>query len=319
MERVFVSFTGADVVWAEWIAAVVKDAGYHVRFQRWDFGVGSNFVAEMSAALEDAGRLVMVASERYWSSVMATAEWTAAFARDPASLVPIRIEDVAPPALLAPIAYVDVFDVAEADARARIVEALRGPGRLLGPVRFPGGVRWPSAPAVFEAPRRPAPLAGRDEVLAELRERLAGADAVTLTQALAGPGGVGKTVLAAEYAWRYRSDYALVWWVESEQRPLILDSYVRLAPRLGVTVPDDLEALPRLVHQALDGFAGQWLLVFDNAPDYGAVAPFLPPGDGHVLIHQPQPRLGRHSGNHRRGLPGPGHRRAVSARQGLWR
>ncbi|MGH8885161.1 MAG: toll/interleukin-1 receptor domain-containing protein [Egibacteraceae bacterium] len=182
MERVFVSFTGADVVWAEWIAAVAEDAGYTTRFQRWDFGVGSNFVAEMNAALEDAGRLVMVASERYWNSVMATAEWTAAFARNPALLVPIRIEEVAPPGLLAPIVYIDIFGVAEAEARARIVEALPGPVRPPGPVRFPGGARWPSTPAIFQAPRRPQPLAGRDETLAELRERLAGAEAVTLTQ-----------------------------------------------------------------------------------------------------------------------------------------
>ena len=189
--QVFVSYTGADVAWAEWVAAVLEDAGYRVRFQRWDFGAGSNFVAEMSAALDSAERLVMVTSSRYWQSVMATAEWTAAFARDPGSLVPIRIEDVAPPTLLAPIVYVDVFGVSEADARARVVEALRGPGRPLVPVRFPGGLRWPSAPAIFETPRRPAPLAGRDELLAELRERLAGVEAVALTQALAGPGGVG--------------------------------------------------------------------------------------------------------------------------------
>lgn len=293
---VFVSFTGADVAWAEWVARVAEQVGFTVRFQRWDFGAGSNFVSEMSAALEDAERLVMVTSARYWTSVMATAEWTAAFARDPGCLVPVRIEDASPPALLAPIAHVDIFEVAEADARVRVVEALRGPGRPAVPVGFPGGPRWPVTPGIFEALRRPAPLAGRDGLLAELRERLAGAGAVTLTQALAGPGGVGKTVLAAEYAWRYRSDYQLVWWVPSEQRPLILESFVRLAPRLGVRVPDDLEALPRVVHEALDAFAARWLVVFDNAPDHGSVAPFLPHGQGHVLITSRNPAWGgRHA------------------------
>ncbi|MGH8905427.1 MAG: TIR domain-containing protein [Egibacteraceae bacterium] len=284
----FVSFTGADVAWAEWIAAALEEAGYTTRLQSWDFGVGSNFVAQMNAVLEDAERLVMVTSSRYWNSVMATAEWQAAFARDPTSLAPIRIEDADPPALLAPIVHVDVFGVSEADARARVVQALQGPGRPVRLVRFPGsGVRRPAMPAIFEAPRRPAPLAGRDEVLAELRQRLAG-----MTQTLAGGGGVGKTVLAAEYAWRYRSDYALVWWVPAEQRPLILDSYIRLAGELDVAVPDDLEALPRLIHRALDASAGRWLLVFDNAPDFGAVAPFLPRGDGHVLITSRNPAWG---------------------------
>jgi hypothetical protein len=294
---VFVSFTGADVAWAEWVAGVAEQAGFSVRFQRWDFGAGSNFVSEMSAALSDAQRLVMITSARYWASVMATAEWTAAFARDPGSLVSVRVEDAAPPALLAPIVHTDIFGVDEAEARVRVVAALEGPSRPAGQVRFPGGLaRWPVTPGVFEAPGRPAPLAGRDEVLAELRQRLAGEQAVTLTQALAGPGGVGKTVLAAEYAWRYRSDYQLVWWVASEQRPLILESYIRLAGELGVAVPDDLETLPRLVHRALDSSAGRWLMVFDNAPDHWSVTPFLPHGDGHVLITSRNPAWGgRHA------------------------
>ncbi|MGH8900897.1 MAG: hypothetical protein ACRDYA_04255 [Egibacteraceae bacterium] len=32
---------------------------------------------------------------------------------------------------------------------------------------------------------------------------VAWAEVVALTQSLAGPGGVGKTVLAVEYTWRY--------------------------------------------------------------------------------------------------------------------
>ena len=79
-------------------------------------------------------------------------------------------------------------------------------------------LRFPARSA--EAPRRVVNLPynslgplfkGRDAALAELRQRLMAGEgrAVGLTarQAIHGLGGVGKTRLAVEYAWRHASDY----------------------------------------------------------------------------------------------------------------
>ncbi|GAA4437498.1 hypothetical protein GCM10023170_006840 [Phytohabitans houttuyneae] len=53
-------------------------------------------------------------------------------------LVPLRIEEVEPPPILAPLAYVDLFGVDETQARERLRRALEGPRRSL-----PGGRRPP--------------------------------------------------------------------------------------------------------------------------------------------------------------------------------
>ncbi|HEV8552770.1 MAG TPA: toll/interleukin-1 receptor domain-containing protein [Casimicrobiaceae bacterium] len=46
----FVSYTSADLAWAEWIGWVLEEKGMSVVLQAWDFATGSNFVLEMDRA-----------------------------------------------------------------------------------------------------------------------------------------------------------------------------------------------------------------------------------------------------------------------------
>ena len=46
----FISYNKADKAWAEWIAWQLKEAGYTVIIQAWDFRPGSNFILEMQKA-----------------------------------------------------------------------------------------------------------------------------------------------------------------------------------------------------------------------------------------------------------------------------
>ena len=67
-------------------------------------------------------------------------------------------------------------------------------------------------------------------MLAAVHERLRSGGAAVV-QALHGMGGVGKTQLALEYAYRYAGSYDLVWWVNAEDAGLVGEQYAALAGR----------------------------------------------------------------------------------------
>jgi hypothetical protein len=66
----FVSCTGADRAWAEWVAWQLEQAGYSVIVQAWDFEPGDNFVARMRDALERADRTLALVSAAYCLAVL---------------------------------------------------------------------------------------------------------------------------------------------------------------------------------------------------------------------------------------------------------
>lgn len=70
----FISYTGSDRQWAEWIAWQLEEAGYTLFIQAWDFRPGSNFVAEMERATTRAERTLLVLSPAYLLSDFAFSE-----------------------------------------------------------------------------------------------------------------------------------------------------------------------------------------------------------------------------------------------------
>jgi hypothetical protein len=130
------------------------------------------------------------------------------------------------------------------------------------------------------APRPPF-LAGREDLLAELEDRLDGGDGrEPRVVALHGMAGAGKTSVALSYAHAYRTEGGITWQLAAEDPAVLVAGFTELATTLGAREGDPVVA----VHQALAGAAG-WLLVFDNAPGPEAVQGRVPPvGDGRVLI-----------------------------------
>jgi hypothetical protein len=300
----FISHAAGDRAWAEWVAWQLTDAGYMVELAAWDWAAGQNFVTAMSDALDRCDRVVALFSAAYFDRPRyTTEEWSAALVHSPgiaARLVPLRVEDVPAvkvPAMLQPLLSRDLFDMDAVEARRVLLEAVHGPQRPSVEPVFPGrgppgglrrlggsGPRRPgSLPRVWNLPARNRAFTGRGELLVAVRERLLAGD-TAVVQALQGMGGVGKTQLAAEYAYRFAGAYDLAWWVNAERAGLIGAQFAALGTALGCLQPGaDAEAVKATVLGELRE-RERWLLVFDNAQSPDDVTGWLPGGGGHVLI-----------------------------------
>jgi len=297
----FISYNKADLQWAEWIAWELEAAGYTTVLQAWDFRPGSNFVLEMQEAAQ-ARRTIAVLSQDYLAAFYTQPEWAAAFAQDPTgmrgTLLPIRVRECELTGLLAPIIYSDLVGLDVAVARERLLADARRerakptqppafpgtPARSTSPQpRFPGGL-----PSIWNIPHSRNPnFAGRQDALAHAKEALAAGPVAALT----GLGGVGKTQLAVEYAYRYAGEYDVVWWMRAAEPATLTDSYVRLAEALNL--PERGAPNQHAVVQAVRRWLGSqphWLLIFDNARDIATVRDYLPQGTtGHVLLTSRNP------------------------------
>jgi tetratricopeptide (TPR) repeat protein len=290
MPDFFISYTSADQAWANWIAWQLRSAGRTTVHQAWDFRPGANFVSEMKRALEGSARTLAVLSPNYFNSGFAEDEWTAAFADR--SLLPVLVRDCALPKLLRTVVYIDLRNLAEAAAREALLSGAGArPAAPSEPPPFPvkePPLRYPGAlPAIWEVRLRRNPnFTGRDPLLGQLHAALRHGGAAALTQAIHGLGGVGKTQLALEYAYRYSSDYDLVGWLRAEEPSSLASDYARLAAPLHLPEKDVADQ-PAIVAAVRNWLArhDRWLLIFDNAPDPQSCAEYQPPSDtGHILI-----------------------------------
>lgn len=285
----FVSYTNADISWAEWITDQLIEAGYKTTLAAWDWRPGDNFIIEMNQALQDAERILAVLSDAYLGATYTQDEWSVGFIKDEVRkkgrIVPVRVRKCEPTGLLSPLIYIDLVDLPVDKARDALLDGLRPRGRPQVRPPFPGPAVFPgNLPPVWNIPRnRNLKFTGRESFLANLHKLLTSRRSPALPQAIVGEAGVGKTQIAVEYAYRHVRDYKVVWWLRSGALPT---DYASLARTLKLPERDvsDQNALVKSVQQWL-GENKKWLLVFDNVQNPAEVRNYLPPaGNGHVLI-----------------------------------
>lgn len=135
-------------------------------------------------------------------------------------------------------------------------------------------------------PRNPN-FTGRVDLLGRLSDRLREGTTTVLPEAIHGMGGVGKTQLAIEYAYRHQSEYDIVWWIPAERPGQIGQALVELAQRLGLVTSTEANIAGPAVREALrEGRPySRWLLIFDNADSPERVREYFPTGgSGTILV-----------------------------------
>ncbi|WP_239405084.1 toll/interleukin-1 receptor domain-containing protein [Frankia sp. Cj3] len=161
----FISYTAADMPWAEWIAWQLERAGYRVLFQKWDFVPGTHWTARMEEGIRGARHTLAILSAAYLESGWGRAEWEAAHLADQSGterkLIPVRVEDCPRPGLLGRVVYFDIFGLTADDARERLLAgvtaAMSGRGKPASEPDFPGPILLPADRAGPVPPPYPFP------------------------------------------------------------------------------------------------------------------------------------------------------------------
>jgi tetratricopeptide (TPR) repeat protein len=277
---IFVSYTKSDRDWAFWLAAELKELGHAPHINEWEINAGDDIYAWMEARHDVAGRVLCVVSDDYLKETnfysqleRRAALWQAAGKRPGFALL-VVVKPCRLPTLSDHYRRCELFDLPEDAARLRFREFMQN-REAPQSIAFPGKVV-----AVSNVPIRiPTHFMGREEALTSIEAGLDRYDGRVAITALHGLRGVGKTVLAAAYAERHRSDYRATWWIRAHSEPTMRADLVALGVRLGWVPADEKEepalaaGMERLRHEG-EGI----LLIFDNATDADALKPYLPRG-----------------------------------------
>ncbi|EED21629.1 conserved hypothetical protein [Talaromyces stipitatus ATCC 10500] len=124
------------------------------------------------------------------------------------------------------------------------------------------------------------------------------------TFALCGPGGMGKTQVANEYAITHMDTYEAILWVDAEEPTTLMDEFSQLAEHLGLVLEGSPDARDQaLTRELVKGWLAKpvrsynrtdnsaveevpWLLVFDNVNNPDLLSDLWPPdgSTGSILI-----------------------------------
>ncbi|XHX81247.1 MAG: tetratricopeptide repeat protein [Stenomitos frigidus ULC029] len=119
---------------------------------------------------------------------------------------------------------------------------------------------------------------GRDDELKALHEQLQAGKTIAIS-AISGMGGIGKTELALQYAYKHlelQTYPGSVCWLKARQE--IGTQIVSFAQtQLELVLSDDLELLEKVAVCWRQWRDGDVLVVFDDVQSYAEIQPFLPP------------------------------------------
>ncbi|GAQ04666.1 hypothetical protein ALT_1987 [Aspergillus lentulus] len=157
------------------------------------------------------------------------------------------------------------------------------------PTSYPGNELGASKKPVWMVPfRKNSRFVGREEEIGKIEGLIMQQDSPGRI-AICGLGGVGKTQIALELAYRMRNrdPECSVLWISCTSYESVEQAYMSIALKLGITDPKPAEVKQQVKVHLSQGSTARWLLIFDNADDMEMwkMADFLPESErGHILF-----------------------------------
>ncbi|MFJ7195307.1 MULTISPECIES: FxSxx-COOH system tetratricopeptide repeat protein [unclassified Streptomyces] len=306
-QTVTISFAGFNRAWAAWIGDRLERRGVTVVQQRWDPPVEVPLEDSLRDLTLSRGRVLVILSDWYFQlGPRGHEEWNRALrevvAPDPDRFAAVCVTTSALPGATSALAAADLTNVGADEAERRLLARLGLPtDPLPEPAGARQGPRYPAdVPEVWGGvPRRNTRFTGREALLSKAYQALQDAGPGAGVVTLHGMSGVGKTQLAAEYVYRFGSEYDVVWWVPADRRALYRQKLAELAPELGLSTGAEYGERLRAVRDALRRGEphSHWLLVLDGADEPEHIWDLVPTGPGHVLITSRNPEWSEHNSN----------------------
>lgn len=270
-QKLFISYSRKDTQSAERIHLELEKAGFDVWRDTTDIEPAMNWSTEAAHHIAASDIIIVLWSRSAACSLIVKHEWLTARALEkriiPCFLEPLN--DIPIEARLPePIENINgiAFDSLNQGTTVLI-------HRLEKPATIDKKYDYTQLPPRSFIPFRPNPnFVGRQRELLELYlSVIGGLNVAGINQAvgLFGLGGIGKTQLAVEFAYRFAFAFPDgMWWVNAARD--WKSEFVALANRLGLSRDSTVEDTDRISLGNLQGFMSEYrsaLLVMDNVPD----------------------------------------------------
>jgi tetratricopeptide (TPR) repeat protein len=292
----FISCAGGDIAWAEWVAWVLKSAGYRV-ISKLDFHTGNDFIYEMEMAVQLYDHVLPILSQRYFTSEYTYREWTPFSHEDPQArnrlVIPVKVDPYEIRSSLNTLVHIDLVGQNDKKAARKVVlDGVRdiragNPIQLEEPV-FPGRL----IPIVSDLPKRNLATQTYEPEIDKTREVMLDSHFAILISSSTRrePQGDEANAVAAEYGHRYGSMYDVIIWGDANTEQALkrmLKEILRLLDATGPDLSNTLEIVAQ-VKRTLQK-RKNWLLIFSQAYDpfpdaiYELFA-IAKQGNGHILV-----------------------------------
>ena len=279
---VFLSHSSKDKDIVRPLAERLRKDGLSVWFDEWEIRPGDSIPSKIEDGLEHSRVLVLCISAEALGSDWASLESQTFRFRDPLNkerrFIPLKLDQAPLKGSLAQFLYINWLPHLREQEYPKLLEACRPPAKppVETPIPQVSGKHWN-----VTHERNPV-FTGRSELLEQIRKDLN----ANRRQAIYGLGGIGKTQVAVEYAYRHRDDYSDVFWVFADSAQSVSIDFIKIAKMLDLPGHDLPEQA--VIVGAVKRWLGEkdgWLLVLDNVESAEIIRPFLPPQSrGHVLL-----------------------------------